>query len=940
MISPAPRIHTGPAISTLRMRLHTQSFITLLTLTLALTGTLYAFKLISSDSMTHDDITTAAILNTTADVCRALAEQEGRDFVLPEGSLSVQSLSKACLFTDSVKAFQVAIGVISLRNAFVDLRHVLDEEYHFDDESFVRGRRLITRGLAAAKANVKQGSLRAAQQAIGEIMHTLQDFYSHSNWIELGNRAAFSTLIRADLAFDNIADSNTPTCRNCVGDNCDNNVLESIIAGQKLTSGYFSLTSFSKPQGKCSHGGSADLTSQTEPRGGINKDAVDSAHGSLHADAARVATAATSQLLQDIRGAVGDEDFLRLMGISRSPTSSSSLVLCFVVDTTASMASVVTELRSLAATVVSSQSNKPSVYVLVPFNGTSFGPMMRTGDSDVFLSQINTLSVSGAGNRSEPRQGLSALLQALAGVPDSSEIFVFTDGPPGDSHLESTVTALIENTKSVVNFLLTDLSSAEAGDLYRSLAQLSGGQAVGVTEQQLSQALSLVSDSLSPALATLIQVVRNPGASETFSFTVDSSVQTLLVYVTGDSPTFTITSASGATQRSQEASGRLGSIQNVGNLHTVRLTSPLQTGQWQISVVSSQPYTLKAIGESTIDFFFEFVEVIQDPQPGFTVLDSRPQAAGDASLSVSVTGGSAVKVTEVTATQVSGSGAVRGTLEQTATGDYLVTMRGLPAGRFFLQLRGLNSSASNEVFQRQSSTQLITSTVAVSAQDDGDWRPGTDFSVPFNVTVGNGAGGTVVVRHLNDRGFATSFPSNLTVGSGGIAEGSGTLSAPSDTASGTGVVLVIEADSPGSADFNYVLVRLTVTAEVTDITAPTCEMVSVNANCTGNCSLQMWEFTATVSDGPGGSGVERVSVREARGTLNTTTVLGGAGFNVTLVSFTTTCCFGEVVLVVADAVGNVGTCFISSDGGRTLSLSLLPLWVSMVSLTVATTLYS
>ncbi|XP_062391097.1 von Willebrand factor A domain-containing protein 7-like [Sardina pilchardus] len=858
-----------------------------------------------------------------------------------EGSLSVQSLSEACLFTDSVKAFQTAIGVISLRNAFVDLRHVFDEEYHFDDESFVRGRRLITRGLAAAKANIKQGSLKAAQRAIGEIMHTLQDFYSHSNWIELGNRDAFSTLIRADLAFDNIADVNTPTCRNCVGDDCDNNVLESIIAEQQLTSGYFSLTSFSKPDGKCSHGGSVDLTSLTEPRGGINKDGVDAAHGSLHADAARAAVAATVQLLQDVRGAVGDEDFLRLMGVSRSTSSSSSLVLCFVVDTTASMAGVVTELRSLAATIASSESNKPSVYILVPFNGTSVGPLMRTTDSDVFLSQINTLSVSGAGNSSEPRQSLSALLQALAGVPDRSEIFVFTDGPPGDSHLESTVTALIENTKSVVNFLLTDLSSAETGDLYRVLARLSGGQAVEVTQQQLPQALSLVTDALSPTLATLIQVVRDPGASETFSFTVDSSVRTLLVYITGDSPTFTITSASGATQRSQESSGRLGIVQNVGNLRITRLSSPLQTGQWQISVLSSLPYTLKAIGESSIDFFFEFVEVVQDPQPGFTVLDSRPQAAGDVSLSVSVTGGSAVSVTEVTATQVSGSGAVQGTLQQMATGDYLVTMRGLPAGRFFLQLRGRNSSASNQVFQRQSSTQLLTSTVAVTAQDEGEWRPGTDFSVPFNVTAANSAGGTVAVRQSNDRGFATSFPSNLTVGSGGIAEGSGTLSAPSDTASGTGVVVVIEADSPGGTDFNYVLVRLTVTAEVTDITAPTCETVSVNANCTGNCSLRTWEFTATVSDGAGGSGVERVSVRDARGTLNATTTLGAAGFNVTLVSFATTCCFGEVVLVVADAVGNVGTCFISSDGGgRALSLSLLPLWVSMVSLTATRTLYS
>lgn len=59
------------------------------------------------------------------------------------------------------------------------------------------------------------------------------------------------------------------------------------------------------------------------------------------------------------------------MGISRSATSSSSLVLCFVVDTTASMANVIAELKTLATSVVSSETNTPSVYILVPFNETS-----------------------------------------------------------------------------------------------------------------------------------------------------------------------------------------------------------------------------------------------------------------------------------------------------------------------------------------------------------------------------------------------------------------------------------------------------------------------------------------------------------------------------------------------------------------------------------------
>lgn len=64
-------------------------------------------------------------------------------------------------------------------------------------------------------------------------------------------------------------------------------------------------------EGKCSHGGRFDQTSTHDPVGGINKDAVDSSHGSLHQKAADLAVDATLELLEDIRLAVGDKNFLR-----------------------------------------------------------------------------------------------------------------------------------------------------------------------------------------------------------------------------------------------------------------------------------------------------------------------------------------------------------------------------------------------------------------------------------------------------------------------------------------------------------------------------------------------------------------------------------------------------------------------------------------------------
>ena len=65
------------------------------------------------------------------------------------------------------------------------------------------------------------------------------------------------------------------------------------------------------PAGKCSHGGAADLTSAVVPRGGISKDERRPDNGAVHAAAIKLATSASLQLLEDIRGAAGDSDFLR-----------------------------------------------------------------------------------------------------------------------------------------------------------------------------------------------------------------------------------------------------------------------------------------------------------------------------------------------------------------------------------------------------------------------------------------------------------------------------------------------------------------------------------------------------------------------------------------------------------------------------------------------------
>ncbi|MED6279196.1 hypothetical protein CHARACLAT_031993 [Characodon lateralis] len=77
----------------------------------------------------------------------------------------------------------------------------------------------------------------------------MKDFYSHSNWVEIGNKFPYSNLIRGNAHIGNIAAKTRATCRSCSGDDCRNNILKDILDNKILTSAYFSLNPFSKPSG-------------------------------------------------------------------------------------------------------------------------------------------------------------------------------------------------------------------------------------------------------------------------------------------------------------------------------------------------------------------------------------------------------------------------------------------------------------------------------------------------------------------------------------------------------------------------------------------------------------------------------------------------------------------------------------------------------------------
>ncbi|XP_051561367.1 von Willebrand factor A domain-containing protein 7-like [Myxocyprinus asiaticus] len=780
-----------------------------------------AFKPLSSNgSLTHREITQIAILRKTAEVCRDIAVDQGREFTLPiNNKLTVASVRAACSNSYaalSTLSFTLAIAKIYLSNAAVDLVYLLTDPPHVDNEAFIEARDIITQGLAAVKASMKQENYNSARVRLGALFHTLQDFYSHSNWVELGFTTPLRNMTRSDLPLNNLAGPKTPTCKSCNGDDCSDNILPEILQQKILTTGYTGLFSNSKPAGKCSHGGFFDLTSRREPTGGINKDTISSQHGFLHNRAANLAINATMEVLEDIRLATNNTAFLRLMGLSQTS------VLAFVIDTTASMSDDIAEAKRVSFSIIDSRrgtSEEPSEYILVAFNDPGFGPLIRTENADIFKEKMNSLTASGEGDA--PEMCLSGLLLALAGAPPSSNIFVFTDAAAKDSELKSTIEALIESTKSTVNFMLThstsfrkrrsvserQSSSSRAMSqseiqLYRDLAHASGGQVIEVTKATLPQATKVIPDTSTSALVTVLQVVRNPAKAENFSFVLDETLSNVTVYVTGDSPVFTLYSPTGVSQSGSEGNGPLGSTQNAGNWWMLQISGN-QTGQWRISINSTSFYTLKVFGQSSVDFYFNFVEY--DGNRGdFIPKDSRPLTGGNATLFLSLTGGNSATVTDVLLVNASGSGAVNGTITAVVGTEYLVNFDRIPEGAFLVQLNGLlNASSTSTRFQRQSPTQQRSSRVIIMSQTQSLIAPGVPFSFNFTVNSTTTAG-NYTIRARTNRGFSLSFSGSLSLGIWGSAQGTVTVTAPSNTELGTDVTLTIEAQAPGGTDFNFV----------------------------------------------------------------------------------------------------------------------------------------
>lgn len=422
------------------------------------------------------------------------------------------------------------------------------EKYHFDAETMSLGSSLLisrrTEILNALQQPTPNG--KTARQELGKALHTLQDFYAHTNWVD---QVMVGTLLPEP---DGIHLLPAATSDHFCPHLFDWSTLDLNI--KQLTSGYFYLNALiNPPAGKCLHGWGG--------RSGIAKDDV----GGYHGFAFEAAVDASVRFIKGIIETNGIRDNLRaikaLMGINEES-------LTFVIDDTGSMGDEIAGVKATVHGIVNKgvkDGDPTGEYILVRFGDPDVGPALRTSDPNEFLATIDALYAHEGGDC--PELSLSAIRLAINESSSDSIIYTFTDADAKDSYLAADVANEAKIKGIIINPFLTGacggLANTSAGGAttssnvqtdtpnlnipsiadpasapYLEIAQKTGGQLLIIRPYEVPQIFDAIAAQLSDeSTLLLLQEGNLSGSSATIDVPVDNTVSQFAIVTTAQAGT-------------------------------------------------------------------------------------------------------------------------------------------------------------------------------------------------------------------------------------------------------------------------------------------------------------------------------------------------------------------------------------------------------------------
>ncbi|XP_035692384.1 von Willebrand factor A domain-containing protein 7-like [Branchiostoma floridae] len=903
----------------------------------------------SDDNWTHGAITRRALLNVAADFQSSHLDCDVGDLLDVRPDMIFQEISR--LFrrcygqvVSAARFYQAALQ-IETANGCVDMNFATKKlpSAHFDAERFVGGNERLLELRTQVLTAIHQGEYEAARVYTGQLLHTLQDFYSHSNWVEMGHTEPNAGLAVPGADIGKVAGPDTPTCEDCsktlgfLWYKCEDNIRPDVNQQGLLTSGYSSNqrdldgNPVPKPEGvgKCSHGGHFDGSKDVPAVGGINKDtkwSLFSPHSDLHNQAAQLAVKATEEFFRSIRTAAGDAQFANFLNLNTGST------LCFVIDTTLSMEDDIAASKDRAIEIISSRLGSPTApsnFILVPFSDPHVGPAVVTNDPEEFETAIGNLQASGGGDA--PEYSLSALQIALARSLPGSTVFVFTDAGAKDAGLVESVTSLgIQKNIKVTFFLSGSVGQRrrrrsdrpraprEAGDrdTYLSIAQATGGQVLDITKSEVFETTKLVDLVVTSAEVNILQIRDAPAGTGDHVIPLDLTMSDVIIQVTGQGAELQVLDPTGVLQATGENATVSVEVQ-LSDVLVVRVRD-VTPGLWHVVVLSDVTYDLRVTAQSSVDFLYAFVDrTANDTEhPGVCDVDGRPVSGQRPNIRVNMVGSDPSLVQNVTSLDlVSSGGAVLQVLslqENEALSEYFAVSPTLPQQPFKFRVRGYDAAAN--AFQRVIPTMVQTSTCRFEITTDLTTLrlvPGGTVDVTFTL-YNAGQYGLFTISADDDKRYVQSLATNsLPLDAGDSGYNRMTLAAPASAAFGTTTTVTLTARSESGA-YNFVVFRITVLPPERDFIPPTCEVVSVDGTCrdvdASTCDSRT--FTVTTAYRDQGYGLRSISPRATNG--NFTWILQdfrpGLTNQTITANFTASCCQTNVEFVVSDRVGNYDVC--------------------------------
>lgn len=702
--------------------------------------------------------------------------------------------------TDLTKPMKKAREQIADANAEVDSDQKTAAK-HFDGESFPEGQsRLLTlRSEVVTKLN--NNNAAGARESLGGALHTLQDFYAHSNWVELGNTSPHPGLGRPGTI--NRLAANIPTCQACTGGlppvvcvNCDTNLITN-----QLTSGWYTGESAPfdvRPPGKCRHGGrDGTFFGFVE---GINKDSFDcefSPHNFLHATAASVAVDATKQFIRDIKADITPRQLKLLLGVG--PT------LAISIDTTGSMGGIINSVKAQAIQIVNARigtDEEPSKYVLSPFNDPSTGPVTVTTDADTFKAAINSLFASGGGDCPELSQ--TGMLQALAAADDGGDLFMFTDASSKDSGLAGAVSSLA-TSKDIKIYPILFGSCSPIDPSYIRVANDSGGQLFFLSPSEAGNITKLADFIVRSNAVNVLSIGDTfSGTAKTYTVPVDSTMTRVTFSGAGTSSVI-VKRPDGSTVLSSDPGVSFLSLSG-GAVYSIVNPVP---GNWSLTVNGSSNFSVDVSGESKLDLSsFRFVKPGgRLGHEGYFPIPGFPLAGEEITVDALVSGIFSTTQFEFRAKTGETLQPLSLTLVHGTTDEFAGQVTPLNSP-FLVYLTGLD--AVGFPYQRVLTSRIKPQTVQITAPPGTELKPGQTTSYVFQVK-NLGPADNFLFSGVDDNGFVHSIsPTSFALGTNETKDVTVELQPPLTAVPGSSDTLTVTAQNVTGEATNFAVVLSTV----------------------------------------------------------------------------------------------------------------------------------